>query len=228
VTPDSDYAAVDAEAKLEDLLPPWELPSSERAALVVPEERRCAHVRSSGTRCKNLPLRGTDTCAWHTPLPERRNAQLRMLLLLDPAFETLYLAMGHGCEMAVVGKTVYCKTHGLECPDWSTRANAAKTVLDRCGFGPKATVAVEAPQHEFSGYSDDQLAAEMEGVAEELRIRAAGHAATPAAAAAKAARLAAEIAAQGNEAPTFKANGAHVKHADEDTLQVIDIAAADQ
>jgi len=146
-------------------IPAAELPSTQRP--------RCDHVDSSGSRCDRTPIKGGTVCTSHGgQLPTvRAAAQLRLLLLAEPAMETLHKALGLNCRMTAIGGVAYCEVHGNECPDWATRASAAKAILDRTGFGPKSTVVMEKPPNEFAAMSTEDLAAELQGLAAEVRSR---------------------------------------------------------
>lgn len=85
--------------------------------------------------------------------------------------ETLHKALGTECEMTATNGVAYCKVHGSECPDWATRVNAAKAILDRTGFGPKSTITLEKAPNEFAAMSTEDLAAELQDLADEVRVR---------------------------------------------------------
>lgn len=116
--------------------------------------RRCRGTNNHGKQCKRWAIRGSTVCAFHggrAPMV-RAAARRRMLELVGPAFETL-----------------------LECmadteARWQDRVQAAIAVLDRAGFGPKATLTIEDERsQELSRLSDETLAARAEELARVLR-----------------------------------------------------------
>lgn len=178
-----------------EMLPPWErqptqlVPPSATSAADEPAEpaepsvpaaaatsqRPCCDYKDphTGQQCQRLPIRGGLQCVNHGgQLPTiRAAAQLRLLYIAEPAMETLHKALGTDCEMTAANGVAYCKVHGSDCPDWATRVNAAKAILDRTGFGPKSTVTLEKAPNEFAAMSTEDLAAELQDLADEVRTR---------------------------------------------------------
>lgn len=88
---------------------------------------RCtADSRTSGTRCKQVPVAGTTVCVYHGgKAPQvQRKARLRLLALVEPAVATLAREMTRADNKA------------------SDRLRAAENVLDRSGF-PRAVKNVD-------------------------------------------------------------------------------------
>lgn len=168
-------------------LPPWEWGPQQPQEIEelnpfqpADAERRCTHVKKDGTRCKCAPIKGGDVCPAHGGrLPSVKNeAALRLVLLAEPAMQVLYDVM-QPCVISVTENAAYCSLHGLNCPDWATKVSAAKAVLDRTGFGPKSTIAIEQPVNDFASMSTADLAAELQDLADEVRLRMASRLAQP-------------------------------------------------
>lgn len=103
--------------------------------MVVPHvgDRRCAaKAKSTGQRCRRAPIWGGAVCPMHggrAPQVKRR-AHERLMALVDPAIDGLRRA--------------------LESNDLAAVNRAARTVLDRTGYGPSQAIEIEdgAVQHE--------------------------------------------------------------------------------
>jgi hypothetical protein len=67
----------------------------------------------------------------------RQAAKMRLLCLVEPAFATLRRAMASN--------------------DLPTAVRAAVAILDRSGYGPKATLEVEKPEEDYSKLTDQDL-----------------------------------------------------------------------
>lgn len=173
---------------------------------VGPDGRRhcTAKSKATGKPCKMAPVPGLTVCSFHGGAGEgaREAAQRRLLALVEPALETLFKALGLHCDyyflddpnatvpLTASGKpadpgfrVVICREHGRECPEWPVRVNAAKALMDRAGFGPKQTVAVEDNRKDLSTVPVEELATELDMLAlrarEEVTKRKNGNSASP-------------------------------------------------
>jgi hypothetical protein len=84
----------------------------------------------------------------------QRSARRRLTAMVDPALDAL----------------MRC----LDCGDMRVVRQAAVDILDRCGFGPQATLTLEPSfaklQHELQDMTTDELAERAEHVAHKLRV----------------------------------------------------------
>lgn len=123
------------------------------------ETRQCSRfINRLGRPCHKAPIRGGTVCWKHGgAAPQvQRAAKLRLLDLVDPAIAGLLRAL------TVKGACDKCGRSD----DPAIVVRAAQIVLDRTGFGPSATVAVEAPppqvteaQGKWPAMTQDQLEA---------------------------------------------------------------------
>lgn len=100
--------------------------------------RRCSATNRNGDRCGRAPIVGGFVCDRHGgKAPQvRRSAEQRLRALADPAVAALERALeSHGEPCEVCGRS-----DGDRDPNV---IRAAQMVLDRCGLGPKATLALE-------------------------------------------------------------------------------------
>ena len=91
-------------------------------------ERRCtAQAKSTGQRCNNPPIKGSNVCRVHGgAAPQVRRAATRRLLdMVEPAMAQLWDVL-HDPETTETGKL-----------------RAVQMILDRTGYGPSQTVDVK-------------------------------------------------------------------------------------
>lgn len=115
-----------------------------------PDTPKCTH-EENGKRCGGIAVNGTDVCTMHGASTPVSKAMLRQKLLemVEPAFKTLNEAMAIA--------------------DYATAVRAAQIILDRAGFGPKATLSLEEERPDFSKMSKAELLARTEQLAARLR-----------------------------------------------------------
>ena len=114
------------------------------------EPLRCtAKSKSTGKQCRNLPIVGVTVCISHGgSIPAvKAAAQRRMIALIDPAMDTLYLAL-------------------YECEEWSQKVRAALGILDRAGMGVGSTLTIDTEKSDLSQLSLAELQARARQVAE--------------------------------------------------------------
>lgn len=96
-------------------------------------ENRCsAHSRTTGQRCKNAPINGTNVCRMHGgSAPQvRAKAEQRILEAADPAAAKIVALM-----------------HDKKVP-YTVQLAAARDLLDRAGISKTQTVALELKRYE--------------------------------------------------------------------------------
>src|SRR5262245_8186948 len=123
--------------------------------------RRCTATARDGVRCGRAPIVGGFVCVMHggASPQARQSARKRLQALVDPAIDALLRVLDSGDPCPHCGRA----------DDMNVVAKAAQIVLDRCGFGPKATLEVERPKEDLSLLSDDELAARAEALALKAR-----------------------------------------------------------
>jgi hypothetical protein len=104
--------------------------------------RRCtATSKSTGERCRKAPIKGGHVCQDHGgSAPQvRRTARERLQALVDPTMDALLRALGSAPPCEACGRSDADRDPVV--------IRAAQIVLNRCGFGPAATLTVtEAPR----------------------------------------------------------------------------------
>jgi hypothetical protein len=81
----------------------------------------------------------------------QRAARERLMALVDPAIDALLRAMNAADTCEHCGRS----------SDMSVMVRAARTILDRCGLGPNATLTIEPPRPKVSDVDlDDCLSLE--------------------------------------------------------------------
>lgn len=105
-----------------------------------PAERQCtATTKSLGNRCTRPAMRGAHVCNLHggmSPLA-RAEAKRQLMCMLEPAFAALMRAM--------------------DSDDMKSAVRAAEIILDRAGFGPKATLEIEDTRDNLANTSGEEL-----------------------------------------------------------------------
>jgi hypothetical protein len=120
-------------------------------------ERQCiARSKNSGEQCKNFAIRGMQVCRLHggSSPTAKHAAKVRLLAMCEPAFGVLEDCMAD--------------------PDaeWDVKVKAALAVLDRAGFGPKATLTHKHKQDEdLDAKTEDQLVERGRKIVEILESR---------------------------------------------------------
>lgn len=161
--------------------PSFELPSSKKLTDTTRVsgrsngDRQCTYVKRNGERCKLAPITGGTVCASHggNGPQVRAAAEARLLAMVEPAFATLFKALGTNCKHHIKDGVAYCEDHGLDCPDWPVRVSAAKAILDRGGYGPKSTLELQRPpQEDDSHLTVADLVRELQALTELAKLRA--------------------------------------------------------
>jgi hypothetical protein len=98
--------------------------------------RQCTATNRMNARCQRAPIVGGFVCSLHGGKAEhvKRAARERLLALVDPAVDSLLRALRSGDPCDRCGRSDSDKDPVV--------LRAAQIVLDRCGFGPSATVAI--------------------------------------------------------------------------------------
>jgi hypothetical protein len=108
--------------------------------------RRCSATNRSGDRCGLPPIVGGFVCSLHGgKAPHvKAAARERLLAMVDPAIDALL--------RIITSPRGACDTCGRS-EDMSTVTRACIAVLDRTGYGPHATLALErVPEPKPTGY----------------------------------------------------------------------------
>ncbi len=127
--------------------------------------RQCTATSRSGERCRRQPIPGGTVCAVHGGKAPQTvaAAKLRLLEAVEPAIARLlrFIETPPGlCD--VCGRS----------DDTAAIVSAIRTVLDRAGLGPTATMQVTTtePSHgEYADMSEDELIAHLEETLESAR-----------------------------------------------------------
>lgn len=143
--------------------------------------RQCTHIHEvghplAGTRCRVSPMPGGIKCHNHAGNIRlaRAAAHRKLLSIAEPAMEVLFAAVTK-CELVEDPEKdgFRCLTHGDygPCPQFRERISAAKDILDRSGFSrtTKMVLTSEDENPELKNLNKQQLAAELEAIAGELR-----------------------------------------------------------
>lgn len=117
--------------------------------------RLCSAKRTNGEKCGRWAIKGGTVCIFHggATTAARAAAQNRLLAMVEPAFAVLMECMESDAE-------------------WKTKVQAALGVLDRAGFGPTKTLAVEDGRKDLSGLSLEQLQARALALSQRIKERA--------------------------------------------------------
>ena len=137
-------------------------------------KRQCTHIKDDGSRCVLAPIPGGSVCMLHGGQTRhaQQAARRKLLALVEPAAETLMLAITRCQYERNEAGSVVCAVHGADgCPEWPVRVNAAKALLDRAGFGPQAKIEIDDKRDhsDLKGLATDALADELEQLVSELR-----------------------------------------------------------
>jgi hypothetical protein len=144
---------------------------SPHARKILLGDRRCTATNRSGERCGRASALGQFVCDAHgakAPMSIKAGRE-RLLAMVEPAFDALLRALSHGPACELCGRTDDDKN--------PTVVAAAKAVLDRCGFGPHATLDVSSTDRPLEDVSSEELVARLEGLlvsARRLRDEEAG------------------------------------------------------
>ena len=132
--------------------------------------RQCTATSRSGERCKNVPIVGGFVCRFHggSVAAVREAARQRLLALVDPALDALLRALRSEPPCEVCGRS--------DADRDPTTIRAAQLVLDRCGYGPSATLHVDRVENALTRLSLDELVTQAEETLNSLRaLRDAEH-----------------------------------------------------
>lgn len=117
--------------------------------------RQCsATTKLHGRRCNRMAVVGAHVCELHggaSPMAKAQ-ARKRLMMLVEPAFEMLIKAM--------------------ESNDMKSGVRAAEIILDRAGFGPKATLQIQDERDNLANLSTEELQARAERLAARARLLA--------------------------------------------------------
>src|SRR5688572_203170 len=119
--------------------------------------RQCtATSKQTGERCKRAPIVGGFVCDIHGgKIPAvRKSARERLLAMVDPARDALLRALRTGppCE--------HCGRSDADRDPVVLRA--AQLVLDRAGYGPRATMEIIGADNAYADRTNHQLIAKLE------------------------------------------------------------------
>ena len=134
--------------------------------------RRCTAVaHSTGARCARAPIPGGNVCANHGGKAPQTIAAARARLLeaVEPAVARLL--------RFIVAPPGLCDACGRS-DDTGAIVSAIRTVLDRCGLGPTATVQVAPADRPYEDLSLAELADRAEDLARRCRASADDEAAS--------------------------------------------------
>jgi hypothetical protein len=149
------------------------LSMSPHARTVLLGDRRCTASNRQGERCGRASALGQFVCNAHgakSPLSMRAGRE-RLLALAEPALGVLYRATRNAppCE--------HCGRSDADRDPVAVRA--AGMILDRCGFGPSAEIAVTTSPTELTHETTAQVLARAEILVGALREQLADEAAQP-------------------------------------------------
>jgi hypothetical protein len=120
-------------------------------------DRQCtATSKGTGERCARAPIPGGSVCASHggkAPMTIAA-AKERLLFMVEPAMEALHRILLRNPPCEVCGRSDDDKNPVV--------VRAAQIVLDRCGFGPHATITLEPAPSPYSNLSNDQMIEHLE------------------------------------------------------------------
>jgi hypothetical protein len=117
------------------------------------EPSRCAYVSGSGSPCSRPPVEGEAYCIRHgANLVRAQDVIARRLLALQE--KAIF-------ELADLLTFAF---------DDRVKLAAIQTVLDRTGFGPKSTVAVEQPADDLTSLSEAQVSERVARLHQRLAV----------------------------------------------------------
>jgi len=136
---------------------------SPHARTVLLGDRQCTARNREGERCGRSSALGQFVCSAHgakSPLSMRAGRE-RLLALAEPALDVLYRATRNAppCE--------HCGRSDADRDPVALRA--AGMILDRCGFGPSAEIAVTTSSTELTHETTAQVLARAEILVGALR-----------------------------------------------------------
>lgn len=138
-----------------------------RAAAVLLGDRRCTATNKSGERCGRSSALGQFVCDRHgakAPMSIQA-ARERLQTLVEPAMDVLYRATRNAPPCEVCGRS--------DADRDPTAVRAAGMILDRCGFGPHATMEfLRGGASPFDGLTLAELADRAERLALDARAAA--------------------------------------------------------
>lgn len=130
--------------------------------------RQCTGHNKLGARCGRAAIPGGFVCSLHGGRAPNvmRVARERLMTLVDPAMAGLFKALKTDEACPVCKRT----------DDMGVVVKAATVVLDRAGFGPRSTVAVEqldAAEKGWAKYLTDEQLEQVSAWVKEAKDRAA-------------------------------------------------------
>jgi hypothetical protein len=130
--------------------------------------RRCTAIgKTNGERCGRAPIPGGTVCVVHggSAPAVQLAAKTRLLAMVEPI-------LGVFEDIVSTWNSVKCETCGRPTGDTFPVIQVGKLVLDRAGFGPRATMeVVNAPPDPYAEMNEDDLIAHFERVLDSLRRR---------------------------------------------------------
>jgi hypothetical protein len=131
---------------------------SPRARSVLLGDRQCTARNRGGERCGRSSAIGQTVCDRHgakAPLSIAA-ARERLMMLVEPAIGALMNALRSGPP---------CEHCGRSDSDRDpVTVNAARLVLDRCGYGPSQTITLQPPEDRYASSTTDELIARLEAL----------------------------------------------------------------
>ena len=125
--------------------------------------RQCTGTNREGERCQRQPIPGGTVCVNHGGKAPQTIAAAKQRLLegVEPAIARLL--------RFIEAPPGLCNTCG-RCDDTGAIVGAIRTLLDRAGLGPHATMEVVQPHHEdLSALTLEELAQRAERIAKDCR-----------------------------------------------------------
>jgi hypothetical protein len=124
--------------------------------------RQCTATNRQGERCRRQPIAGGAICVMHGGRAPQvlAAAKLRLLEVVEPAIARLLRFIE-----APPGQCDVCG----RCDDTSAIVSAIRTVLDRSGLGPSASLTVTAAPPDETPHTTEELLARAELLVSALR-----------------------------------------------------------
>jgi hypothetical protein len=144
---------------------------SPHARAVLLGDRQCTALNRQGERCGRSSALGQFVCNAHgakSPLSMRAGRE-RLLALAEPALDVLYRATRNAPPCEVCGRS--------DADRDAVAVRAAGMILDRCGFGPSAELAVTTVPTDLPHETTAEILARAEMLVGALREQLADEAA---------------------------------------------------
>jgi len=132
--------------------------------------RQCTATNRAGERCRRQPIAGGAICTMHGGRAPQTvaAAKLRLLEVVEPAIARLL--------RFIESPPGLCDVCG-RCDDTSAIVSAIRTVLDRCGLGPAASLTLTAAPPDETPHTTEELLRRAEMLVGALREQLADEAA---------------------------------------------------